>query len=574
MNHRNTALFVSVVGALVTTAGGCLELQTSNPGATGGQGGSAGSGQGGTGAETTSSTSSSSGSTSSSSGGNCMPGENMVCYPGPADTQFNGACTAGQMTCNGGMWSACSGVVLPILESCEGLTDVNCDGRNGCQGVVKSVATLGTVEDDAIVAIANGAGSNGFDGAVYGAGYRSAVVGGDGSPDSAAVLLLKRDSSGNLVDWSNKFNIAPSGHAYARDIAVSPQENVVVVGTYQNASLNVNGQGLTAPGTATLGFWASFDSAGTLQFAKSLGSDGITQIETVGIDSAGNIYIGGKFNTSVDFGGGVVFSNGGFDGFVASYTSTGVLRWKQTWSGSGNESVDMLSVDTTGVIYTGATFDSTVNIGGGPVLMSDGGTDALIAALNPATGAAKWYNQIGNTGEVVLTDITSYAGNIALVAAFRGAIDVGPWTHQSMDDPTTWDSVVATLESGGGAVMATYPFVSNGTQLGLGIAMDSFGDIVLDGYFSTSLPFGGVISDLTTGGDINAFVVKFNSALKPRWANGYGNSLLQAFTTVSLEPTNGHIFVGGGFQGLLLGFGPIAPETNGGFDAVLGVVSN
>ncbi len=585
MNPKNTAIFVSIVGGIVTTAGGCLDLKTVNSETTGGQGGSAGSGQGGTGAESTSSSSSNSSSntssgssstssSSSSSGGNCSAGENMACYPGPADTQFKGACQAGQMTCDAGMWSGCTGFVLPILEACSSIQDTNCDGRMGCKGVVKSSISLGTLDDDAIVAIANGVGSNGYDGAVYGAGYRSAVVAIDGTPDSAQVLFVKRNPLGDLVDWSDKFNIDPSGHAFAKDIAVSPQENVVVVGIYQNASLSVNGQGLKAPGSATLGFLASFDSAGTLQFAKDFGSIGITEVEAVSIDGAGNIYIGGKFNTSINLGNDIVVANGGFDGFVASYTSTGTFRWRQSWSGPGDQSVDVLSAATSGAIYTGATFTSSINVGGGTVLMAEGGTDGLISALDPTNGTVKWHNHIGDAGEIVLTGITSYGGNIALVAAFRGLIAIGAATYDSMDGPTSWDTVVATLESGGGAVMATYPFVSSGSQVGVGIAMDSFGDIVVDGYFSTSLPMGGTIMDLSTGGDVNAFVVKFDSALNPRWGHSYGNSLIQAFTAVSVEPTNGHIFIGGGFQGILLGFGLIAPQTSGGFDAVLGVMTN
>lgn len=583
MNLKNTAIFASVVGVIVTSVGGCLELKTSNSETTGGQGGSGGGGQGGTGAESTSSSSSNSssgsssaGSTSSSSsgGGNCSPGDIMACYPGPADTQFKGVCVAGQITCNGGMWSACAGAILPTLESCDNAKDTNCDGRMGCQGVPKTVATYGTIEDDFITSIANGVGSNGFDGNVYGAGYRRAVTDANGFPDSAEILLLKRNPDGSLDNWSNQFNIDPSGHAYAKDIAVSPKENVVVAGIYQNASLSVGGQGLKAPGMSTLGFLSSFDSAGTYQFAKAFGSDGITEIQAVDVDDAGNIYIGGKFNNSVDFGNGVVVANGGFDGFVASYTSTGVFRWRQSWSGGGDQSVDVLSVDSTGSVYAGATFTASINVGGGTILLSEGATDALISGLSSTTGAVKWHNQIGEAGDILLTDITSNAGNIALVAIFRGAIGIGAATYQSTDNAPFFDTLVATLDSNGGAVKAAYPFLSNGTQVGLGIAMDSFGDVVVDGYFSTLLPFGGGVMDLTTGGDTNAFVVKFDSSLTPRWAHGYGNSLIQAFTTVSIEPTNGHIFIGGGFQGILLGFGVSAPQTTGGYDAILGVMSN
>ena len=468
------------------------------------------------------------------------------------------------------------GFVVPIREACDSQVDTNCDGRKGCSGVPAGGGTLGNDEDDAIVAIAAAAGVNGNDGNVYGTGYHNAVVMPDGLPDSAQVLFVKRDPSGTLTDWSNQFDIVTTGSAWGRGLAINPKnEDIAIVGTYENGSLNIGGQGLPATGTATFGFLAAFNAAGVSRFSKSFGNGGITFVNDVAVDNVGNIYIGGKFNATIDFGGPTAVAIDGFDAFMASYTSTGTLRWKQVFAGNGDQSVEGLTVDSAGNVYAATHFTGQVTITMNLNLIPDGATDAVITAHNANTGSYIWANHFGGAGDLVVTDISSGTGTVAVVTAFRDTIDVGPASYTSTDGPTTWDTVVAALESSGGAAMASYPFISDGTQVGLGVAVDSFGDIVVDGYFSTSLPLSGGLMDPTSGaGDTNAFVVKFDSMLVPRWGHGYGNSLIQAFTDVALDPATDHLFLGGGFQGILLGFGVNVPTSTGGFDALIGVMSN
>lgn len=580
MKIRNVGPFAAVAVMIAGLGGGCLDLQTTDE-TTKGAGGMAGAGQGGSGAETSSSTGGNGNGSSSSSGqaggpvGPCTPGMTMSCYPGPPDTQFKGVCKAGQDNCDAnGMWTGCNGLVLPTLEACDSGQDTNCDGRMGCQGIPNASALLSTDEDDGVAAIAIGNGSNGWDGPVYGGGYRNATLDPAATPMSAEVLLVKREPSGTLTDLSSQFFIDTFGHAWARDVAVDTNGNYYVVGTYQGASLSVAGQGLKTPGNSTLGFLAAFDAANNLRFVKDFGTSGTTEVKRIDVDAAGNIYISGRFDTSITLGADLVMSNGGFDGFVASYDTTGTLRWRKAWSGTGDETIDAISVAPDGSLYVAATFTTSITVGGGPVFMTEGGSDALISKHVAADGTTQWYNEFGDTGDIVMTDINARNGNIALVGAFRGKLAIGGSNYTSNDGPTSWDIVVGTLEPTGGAVVNTFPFLADGIQVGTSLSTDSFGDITMAGYFMQTLPLGGAIMDLTTGGDINAFVIKFDSNLKPRWAHGYGNSLTQGFLDVAIEPRTGRTFVSGGMEGILLGFGAQAPQSNGGFDAVIGRLGN
>lgn len=50
------------------------------------------------------------------------------CFSGLDGAQELGVCQAGKRFCNGGVWSACDGQVLPSVERCNGV-DEDCDGR-------------------------------------------------------------------------------------------------------------------------------------------------------------------------------------------------------------------------------------------------------------------------------------------------------------------------------------------------------------------------------------------------------------------------------------------------------------
>mgnify|MGYP003878312247 CR=1 FL=1 len=57
------------------------------------------------------------------------PGKSVTCYPGPAKTLNKGACKAGVRFCqNTGLWSACSGHIIPKKEECSGKDD-DCNGQ-------------------------------------------------------------------------------------------------------------------------------------------------------------------------------------------------------------------------------------------------------------------------------------------------------------------------------------------------------------------------------------------------------------------------------------------------------------
>jgi DNA-binding beta-propeller fold protein YncE len=56
------------------------------------------------------------------------PGQTRACYTGPATTRGKTPCKDGTQTCQNGVWSTCTGEVLPQFEDCNGIDD-DCDGN-------------------------------------------------------------------------------------------------------------------------------------------------------------------------------------------------------------------------------------------------------------------------------------------------------------------------------------------------------------------------------------------------------------------------------------------------------------
>lgn len=57
----------------------------------------------------------------------CAEGQRRDCYSGAEQTRHRGQCRDGAQLCAGGVWSSCSGSVLPGDETCNGKDD-NCEG--------------------------------------------------------------------------------------------------------------------------------------------------------------------------------------------------------------------------------------------------------------------------------------------------------------------------------------------------------------------------------------------------------------------------------------------------------------
>jgi hypothetical protein len=145
--------------------------------------------------------------------------------------------------------------------------------------------------------------------------------------------FITRYSSAGVRDWTRQFGTVEYEEPYG--IVADANGNPAVVGYTAGA---LDGSQLGGAGDV---FIVSYSSTGTLTWKDQFGTNKWDGATAVVPDPDGSLYIIGE--TTGDLDG---FVNGGRDGFVTKYSSSGVKQWLSTFGGAGQD-------DTRDAAYAG-----------------------------------------------------------------------------------------------------------------------------------------------------------------------------------------------------------------------------
>jgi uncharacterized delta-60 repeat protein len=348
---------------------------------------------------------------------------------------------------------------------------------------------------------------------------------------------------------------AESDFGYA--IALDSAGNIIVVGTTESFGAGLNDS-----------FIAKYSPSKVLLWNVTWGGSGNEQGYGVAVDSADNVIVTGQTNS---------FGAGGFDAFVAKYSSSGVQFWNRTWGGSNSECGYGVSVDSTNnIIITGYT-----NSFGA-------GLDDVFIAKYSASGVQLWnttwgkmYNERGysvavdSIDEIVVTGYTEVSGTSvydALVVLYSSSgllewnVTMGEGNDFGYDialdsadniviagyrfsfDTSSWDAfVVKCYPSGEQFWNRTWG--GGNDDYGYGVALDSAGNIVIAGETNS---FG------TAGAD--TFIVNYSSTGILLWNTTWGGSGSDYGYDVTVDSTN---------HALITGYTDSFSSTSGLYDAFI-----
>jgi hypothetical protein len=128
-----------------------------------------------------------------------------------------------------------------------------------------------------------------------------------------------------------------------------------------------------------------------------------------------------------------VTSKGGTDAFVMKLNASHTLAWVQTFGGTLTDEAVSAAIDAAGDILVGGLFESTMSIGS-QTLMSAGDKD-IFAIKMGTTGSATWAKQFGSAeadeGVGVAFDAK---GNSFITGYFRTNVDFGTGMQSSAGD--------------------------------------------------------------------------------------------------------------------------------------------
>lgn len=230
-----------------------------------------------------------------------------------------------------------------------------------------------------------------------------------GTADNAVV---KYNSAG-VFQWAKR--IGGTDVEWPQEITVDSSNNVLVIGSSRSATTDFGNDGIGGTGDVTGRgnydvYMAKYDSAGSLTWAKSLGSTLYDWGSDISVGANNSIMVtaqmSGTFDSAGDGTGGAnaaddLVSAGGYDVMVGKYTSSGSLVWSKRFGTAGEEKTVDGDTDSSGNYYIFGSFEGTVDfagdgVGGDGDVISAGAKDAF-AAKYSTSGSFEWIKRGGGT---------------------------------------------------------------------------------------------------------------------------------------------------------------------------------
>ena len=403
----------------------------------------------------------------------------------------------------------------------------------------------------------------------------------DGTPlvpltDLGTNMYLGAESGGLYANGSNSDD--PGHQAFGVGLAggIQPLDsngNVVVAG-YFSGSVDLGGGVLTSAGGYDI-FLAKYSAAGIPLWSKRFGGTGNEQVTCIALDGLGNIFLGGSFTGSGNFGGANWTSTSAWacDAFLAKYDSQGNPLWSQGFGGTSADVVNSIAVDSQGNLVATGFFLGTANFGGTTVLSSVvSSTDAFLAKYSPdptdPTGARmkiSWAKNFPNMGS------SEYGNGVAVDKRLN------PVTGLPYDNILLCGHAISDIDFGGGRIEACgflAKFLPSGDHVWSracgtnniarpwAMAIDSNGDVALSGDFLYQTDLGGGVL-LGTSSLHEMFLAKYSGANgNYMWSRAITGNLNGAAKYSMVADAQNNIILTGGFRGTF-NFGAQSLTTTG-----------
>jgi hypothetical protein len=338
------------------------------------------------------------------------------------------------------------------------------------------------------------------------------------------VFVLKIDPNGNFV-WARQLGGLVNEEGLS--IAVDAVGSVYTTGHFSATADFDPGSAtytLSSAGGTDL-FISKLNSSGNFVWAKRIGGLGMERGTSLAVDGSQNLAIGGFFNHFVDFDPGtavttVSATTSWDDAFFMKVDSSGNFLWAKQIGGSLQDRVYGMDLDASGNIYVAGGFWGLTDFDPSAstyTLNTFGSTDIFVSKYS-SSGTFIWASQLGGTGGDEAYDlVVSSSGEAYTTGAFSAVGDFDP----GVGTFTLWSNVQDVFVSrlnASGAFVSAQRFGANGYELGRGIALDPFDDVIFSGIwpYGTGLdldPGPGTYSLAPLGED--GWVVKLSDCTTP-----------------------------------------------------------
>lgn len=480
--------------------------------------------------------------------GRCLPtesnGDTWCAYPDPG-------CDEGYRYSNEDVWDGASGRCVTESRQVELLVYV---GGNGGGNVVSQPAGIdcgsggvgsctATFERGTQVQLAQTAARGEF------LGWSDACRG----AATCSVTLTANTTVGALFGipgealWFNQIGSAVGD--YATQVFVDPLGSVYAGGRFSDTA-TVGGVELTSAG-GNDSFVAKLDAnTGAALWAVRFGSAGNESTEGIAVDSSGDVFVIGRFEGTVNFGGDALTSAGDNDVFVLKLDrATGAHRWSKRFGGTGNDGTGGgVVVDPAGAVVVSGAFGSpSINFGGSNLVNAGPGLgDLYLAKLSNADGTHVWSVRAGGTSrESVASIAVDQSGALVIAGEFSGTTNFG---GAELVSAGMSDAFLAKYDGVSGAHLFSVRYGAAGADEISDVVADSAGKILVTGSYMGTVSFGGPSPLTATGQDV--FLVRMSLSGAYEWQKSFGSTATDYAGGLTVDASN-NVTVIGSFSGTI-----------------------
>ncbi len=216
--------------------------------------------------------------------------------------------------------------------------------------------------------------------------------------NSSDIFLAKYDAGGNVL-WAKEAGKINADYAYS--VAADAQGNAYIAGSFGDSTIVFGSTTLTNTNPCSQDvFLAKYDTYGNVLWAKSAGSMGSDddQANSVVVDTSGNVYITGYFDSPIVIFGSDTLTRGAgaHNLFLTKYDKNGNVLWANNAVGLNIADAFSVTVDAAENSYISGGFGPSTITLGFITLAATGTSDIFVAKYDPG-GNVIWAKSAGGS---------------------------------------------------------------------------------------------------------------------------------------------------------------------------------
>ncbi|TSJ41870.1 T9SS type A sorting domain-containing protein [Fluviicola chungangensis] len=361
------------------------------------------------------------------------------------------------------------------------------------------------------------------------------------------ILLLILPIFGKAQVYSYDWAFSYKGSILGQDLLTDQEGNSYVTAIFSDTFDGDPGASdiILDGGGVGKSFIQKLNPEGELIWIREFNGDGLININSLTLDTAGNLYGVGIFNGTIDFDPGIGVNNitSTSKGFLVKFDTDGNLYWVKMMNGSGIAYPNALALDNDQNPIILGSFSQTIDfdLGASIYNLSSSGSDDFFIQKVDSGGNLMWVKQIYGLQSEVAWYMASDDQDIYISGVYESTkdFDPGPGIH-TLTPVGNQDIFLVKLTLDGDFVWAKS--VGGGArEYPTDILIDNMGSILLSGVFAgNNVDFdpGSASYLLSALGTENGFALKINHDGDFEWVKTFGSTEYNYVNNLALTSNN------------------------------------